>query len=82
MHALFSSKDSVAKYVEGYKNLTRKMVQEHSYKMKGAPGIRVDVVRNVVNLVAVHWVTDYLVRSVSSLDLPEMLLIHWRTVWC
>ena len=74
MHALFPSKDSVAKYVEGYKNLTRKMVQEHSYKMKGAPGTRVDVVRNVVNLVAVHWVTDYLVRPTSSLNILDTML--------
>lgn len=29
--------------------------------MFGSPGTRVDIVRNVINLVAVHWAADYLI---------------------
>ena len=38
------------------------LIKRESYKISGIPGTRVDIVRNVINLVSVHWTADYLVR--------------------
>ena len=46
-----------------YRDLTRKLIKTKSYTVSGLPGKRVDIVRNVINLLAVHWVSDYLVRQ-------------------
>lgn len=37
------------------------------YRISGIPGTRVDIVQNVINLVSVHWVIDYLVRPYAIL---------------
>ena len=52
-------------FVKFYADTTRKMIQDWSYTIPGVPGTRVDIVRNVINLVSVHWVAYYLVSHRS-----------------
>lgn len=37
------------------------LIKQWSYVLDGIPGTRVDIVRNVINLVSVHWAASYLV---------------------
>ncbi|KAI0081382.1 heme peroxidase [Panus rudis PR-1116 ss-1] len=60
LHALFPEKSSISDYVSWYKQKTIEKIEENSYTIDGVPGTRVDIVRNVINLVSVHWVADYL----------------------
>ena len=67
-----------------YKTLTQKLIKAKSYKISGVPGTRVDIVRNVVNLIAVHWTSDYLVcRSIEILySLRRVLMQIGRSlIW-
>lgn len=43
--------------------MTQQLVKENSYKISGIPGTRVDIVRNVINLAAVHWASDWLMGT-------------------
>ena len=49
-------------FVKYYVETTKMLIKRESYKISGIPGTRVDIVRNVINLVSVHWTADYLVR--------------------
>ena len=60
LHALFPSPESLANYIGFYKTTTVSLLKEHSYKLDGLPGTRVDIVRNVINLASVHWAADFL----------------------
>ncbi|KAH8099451.1 heme peroxidase [Cristinia sonorae] len=61
LHSLFPTQDSLVNYVNFYKTKTLELLKENSYKISGVPGTRVDIVRNVINLVSVHWAADYLI---------------------
>ncbi|TCD62866.1 hypothetical protein EIP91_006272 [Steccherinum ochraceum] len=61
LHSLFPTQDSMANYVNFYKSKTLELLKENSYKISGVAGTRVDIVRNVINLVSVHWAADYLI---------------------
>lgn len=67
-HALFKDGDKATMdgFVAYYKDTVKKLITDKSYKIDGVPGTRVDIIRNVVNLLSVHWVADYLVRLDSS----------------
>ncbi|KAK7681445.1 hypothetical protein QCA50_015537 [Cerrena zonata] len=60
LHALFASQSVVNTYVDWYKKSTADLIKQHSYKISGVPGKRVDIVRDVINLVGVHWASDWL----------------------
>lgn len=47
-------------YVTFYKETIVNLLKEHSYKLPGLPGTRVDIVRNVFNIACVHWASYYL----------------------
>ena len=53
--------EAMKEFMSFYRNLTCKLIKTKSYTISGIPGRRVDIVRNVINLLAVHWVSDYLV---------------------
>lgn len=40
------------------------LIEEKSYQFNGIPGTRVDIVQNVINLVAIRWVSNYLVNLI------------------
>ncbi|CAL1694713.1 unnamed protein product [Somion occarium] len=63
IRALFPDHDTCNGYVAWYKAKTQELLQEYSYKIDGVPGTRVDIVRNVINLVAVHWASGWLVGA-------------------
>ncbi len=60
LHALFPDQGSIANYTTWYKQKTLDLIKQYSYTIDGLPGTRVDVVRNVINVAAVHWAADYL----------------------
>lgn len=60
-HALFPNTDAVTKAIQWYKDTTTAMLKQYSYKYDGVPGTYVDIIKNVVNLVSVHWAADKLV---------------------
>ena len=41
-------------------------------RIDGIPGTRIDIVRNVINLVPVHWIIDFLVSIFAA---PRWLLV-------
>ena len=53
---------SLQELAQEFKRMTSKFITENSYQLDGVSGTRVDIIRNVVNMVAVHWVADYLVN--------------------
>lgn len=64
-HALFPNKDAVDKSIQWYKEKTVAMLKQYSYSYDGVPGTYVDIIKNVVNLVSVHWAADKLVSALS-----------------
>jgi cytochrome P450 len=60
MHALFPTKDSIASYAQWYREMTAKQIKEKSWKYDGVPGMHVDIVKDVINTVSVHWSADRL----------------------
>ncbi|EKM48647.1 uncharacterized protein PHACADRAFT_214715 [Phanerochaete carnosa HHB-10118-sp] len=61
-HALFpKGRESFEDHMQAYKSITEGLVKDYSYNIDGIPGTRVDIVGNVINLIAVRWVSDYLV---------------------
>ena len=78
VHALWrdGSKDAMQEFVKYYVETTKMLIKRESYKISGIPGTRVDIVRNVINLVSVHWTADYLVRIRSFPLIPISLRTH------
>ncbi|KAF8579879.1 heme peroxidase [Ramaria rubella] len=60
LHALFPTKDSLTEYSEWYREQTKQKIQERSWKYDGVPGTYVDIVKDVINIVSVHWAADRL----------------------
>ena len=72
-HALFPDMKVYQENVAWYKNKTRELLKSKSVKYDGVPGTYVDIIRDVINLVSVHWAADKLVwygyeRSIFYLD--------------
>lgn len=64
--ALFPEKGkSYEGYKEWYLGTVKGLVEQNSYKYRGRPGKTVDIVQEVINLAAVHWSADLLVRLFS-----------------
>lgn len=59
-HALYPDKATVTSYGEWYKQKTTDLINQYSYTIHGLPGKRVDIVRNVINVAAVHWAANYM----------------------
>jgi linoleate 10R-lipoxygenase len=62
LHALYrdGDKNVMQGMVSYYVDSVKKLLKRESYKIGGIPGTRVDIVRNVINLMSVHWTADYL----------------------
>ncbi|KAL4245304.1 hypothetical protein ABKN59_010400 [Abortiporus biennis] len=55
--------ESVNEFLQWYKEATFSLLDQHKYNVNDAtsnPPWRIDIVQNVINLVSVHWATDYL----------------------
>lgn len=68
-HALLNNESgpTLDAFGKAFGAMAKDLIKTWSYKIPGVPGTRVDIVRNVVNLVSVHWVADYLVRCCGLL---------------
>lgn len=54
--------DGIGKAALWYGQRTRALIEERSYKLVGLPMRHVDIVRDVLNIVPIHWVATEVVR--------------------
>ena len=47
--------------VAWFKQITHQSIDAHKFKYDGAQGTYIDIIKNVINLVATHWAADWLV---------------------
>ncbi|KAI0347729.1 heme peroxidase [Trametopsis cervina] len=59
-NALLSDEQEKASVIADFRKWTEEYIAEKSYAFANIPGKRVDVVQNVIKLVGVRWVADYL----------------------
>lgn len=78
-HALVPDQATMKEYTQWYKDTTIRLLNEKKFSYDGVPGTYVDIVRDVINLVSVHWVADKLVRICFSVVVA--ILIHGFLVW-
>ena len=60
-HALVPDMNTMNGYTKWYKDMTEQLIAEKQFKYDGVDGTYVDIIRDVVNLVSVHWAADKLV---------------------
>ncbi|KAI0354701.1 heme peroxidase [Trametes cingulata] len=58
--ALFPTPDAFASHKAWFGTTVRELIKEHSFKMDGLAGSRLDIVGNVVNLAPVQWVSEFI----------------------
>ena len=74
-HALFpEGRKSLEYHAQAYRQITLDLIKDYTYSIQNIPGKRVDIVGNVINLVAVRWVADYVVRAPSFLFFIGLLM--------
>jgi len=61
IRALFPDRDSMDQYRKWYHDNITQKISERSWTYAGVPGRYVDIVNDVVNVVAVHWVSEKIV---------------------
>ena len=62
-HALVPDQATMTEYKQWYKETTIRLLNEKKFSYDGVPGTYVDIVRDVINLVSVHWVAEKLVSA-------------------
>ncbi|GJJ13725.1 hypothetical protein Clacol_007981 [Clathrus columnatus] len=71
----YSPTHTVNNHVSWYKQKINDLIKEHSYKIDGVSGTRVEIVGNVINVAAVHWACDYLMGiPLKTKDNPHGIL--------
>ena len=70
---LFSVQEMQAKCLRDFQKWTEDLIVEKSYKFEDLKGTRVDIVQNVINLLAAHWVAEHLVR----LNYLHIFILFW-----
>ena len=79
VHALYPDANAIPKYVDWFRKKTLELLSEKSYRYEvqlfcddlfltacsyeGVSGKHVDIVRDVIDLLGVHWAADQLVRD-------------------
>lgn len=61
MHKAMVSTEAIDRYVKWYGKKTTELINSKSFSMTNSRTRSVDIVRDVVNLVPVHWVSQCLV---------------------
>ncbi|KAI0789558.1 heme peroxidase [Abortiporus biennis] len=59
MHAIFPDQKTIDGYIDWFKQKTLECFASKSYKIDGVSGTRIDLVQNVLNIVFVHWASDF-----------------------
>ena len=62
--ALFPTQDAINSHVQWIGKTVQKLIKQHSLKIDGLPGSRIDIVGNVANLAPVYWVSEFIVSTV------------------
>ncbi|KAF8595652.1 heme peroxidase, partial [Ceratobasidium sp. AG-I] len=55
MHALFPSAQTVLEHVAFYRDTTARLIASRSYRYDSIPGNHLDVIHDVINVVAIRW---------------------------
>ncbi|KAI0752622.1 heme peroxidase [Daedaleopsis nitida] len=58
--SLFPNKDAIATHKAWIRSKANELITEHTYKLDGVAGQRLDIVGNVINLVPIFWVSEFL----------------------
>ncbi|THV00228.1 heme peroxidase [Dendrothele bispora CBS 962.96] len=58
VRAMFPNKSSMDEYRKWYHDSIQQKIKEKSWSFSGLPGNYVDIVNDVINVVAVHWAAD------------------------
>ena len=74
--ALFPTQDAFDSHKQWIATTVQKLIKEHTLKVDGLAGSRLDVVGNVANLAPVYWVSEFIVRmmfirKLRSSDIPS-----------
>lgn len=67
MHRAMFTPDEIDRYVKWYGAKTTELIQSKSFSMSKGPTRSVDIVRDVLNLVPVHWVSQEFVSTLEYL---------------
>ena len=60
---MFPNQEAFAGHKAFFRSTAQELVKDHTYTLSGIPGKRIDIVGNVINLVPVYWVSEFIVRS-------------------
>ncbi|TFK85570.1 heme peroxidase [Polyporus arcularius HHB13444] len=60
VQALFPSPDAYGAHKAYFRTTVQQLIKDHSVKVNGLPGTRLDVVGNVINLAPAYWVAEYM----------------------
>ncbi len=63
---MFPTPDAFGAHKAWFGTTTRELIKEHSYNIAGLAGSRIDIVGNVINLVPVYWVSEFLVCQLHT----------------
>ena len=61
--ALFPTQDTFDSHKQWIATTVQKLIKEHTLKVDGLSGSRLDIVGNVANLAPVYWVSEFIVCS-------------------
>ena len=61
-HPMFPTQDAFAGHKAFFRTTAEELIKDHTFKVSGLPGSRLDVVGNVINLAPAYWVANYIVR--------------------
>ena len=61
--AMFPTQDAFAGHKAFFRSTAQELIKDHTYTLSGIPGKRIDIVGNVINLVPVYWVSEFIVRT-------------------
>ena len=66
--AIFPTQDAFAGHKAFFRTTAEELIKDHTFMLSGVPGKRVDIVGNVINLVPVYWVSEFIVCSLCRLS--------------
>ena len=58
---MFPTQDAFAGHKAFFRTTAQALIEDHSFMLSGVPGKRVYIVGNVINLVPVYWVSEFIV---------------------
>ncbi|RPD64671.1 heme peroxidase [Lentinus tigrinus ALCF2SS1-6] len=60
LQALFPTPDAYTAHKAWFRTQVQQLIKDHTFKVSGLPGTRLDVVGNVINLAPAYWVAEYI----------------------